>query len=409
MIRLIRTIGVSPIASRMLSKTFFFAVTRAHVVRRDYSLRNAPTRPLFGDFRRTPPWPQAHRARHAGGREDVLAFSRGGARSDGSRATLRPGAPHGQRAIEPSMPRPQKRGPPPTCFGKCRPGDASIPATRATTTVTRRARLMSVGIRIPASAPRSTTRWAGWPLPIAGPRNGGGEGGADDKVLARIQFAHATTAGVAAGLVPRAAVESAADMVAADQQPDGSWRLDASDSIGSPATYGTALATVAARRTLVAAGTAAPTKITSPAPNAGCRTPPPEHPDAAAIVLAFAGGYESGNETPHNWTVALDLLKKGQGRDGGWGPYVTSPSEAFDTALATLALKGVAPRASRAGHAFTPDALRAAIAGGRTYLLRQQLADGSWNETTRPAGQSSYAQRISTTGWALLALVETRK
>jgi hypothetical protein len=40
-------------------------------------------------------------------------------------------------------------------------------------------------------------------------------------------------------------------------------------------------------------------------------------------------------------------------------------------------------------------------------MIRQQLADGSWPETTRPAGQSSYAQRISTTAWALLALFET--
>ena len=70
--------------------------------------------------------------------------------------------------------------------------------------------------------------------------NGGGEGGADDKPLARIQFAHATTAAFAAALVPKAAVDSAAAIVAADQQPDGSWRLDSSDSLGSPATYGTA-------------------------------------------------------------------------------------------------------------------------------------------------------------------------
>ena len=83
--------------------------------------------------------------------------------------------------------------------------------------------------------------------------NGGGEGGADDKQLARIQFAHATTAAFAAALVPKAAVDSAAAIVAADQQPDGSWRLDSSDSLGSPATYGTALATTFARRTLAAA------------------------------------------------------------------------------------------------------------------------------------------------------------
>jgi hypothetical protein len=47
------------------------------------------------------------------------------------------------------------------------------------------------------------------------------------------------------------------------------------------------------------------------------------------------------------------------------------------------------------------------MARGRAYLLSQQNADGSFPETTRPANQESYAQRISTTGWALLALLQT--
>ena len=113
------------------------------------------------------------------------------------------------------------------------------------------------------------------------------------------------------------------------------------------------------------------------------------------------------SEGPDNFQRALDLLKTGQGKDGGWGAYVTSPSEPFDTALATLALATLSPR--RAAPIFTADSLTAAVTAGRGYLLRQQLADGSWNETTRPPGQSSYAQRISTTGWALLALMETEK
>ena len=110
---------------------------------------------------------------------------------------------------------------------------------------------------------------------------------------------------------------------------------------------------------------------------------------------------------PDNWRAAIELLKKGQGRDGGWGPYVTSPAEPFDTALATLALHTLTRRPSRAEPSFTAATLADAIAKGRAYLVREQLADGSWNETTRPAGQTSYAQRISTTGWALLALMAT--
>ncbi|MEX0713581.1 MAG: hypothetical protein WD278_14585 [Pirellulales bacterium] len=39
--------------------------------------------------------------------------------------------------------------------------------------------------------------------------------------------------------------------------------------------------------------------------------------------------------------------------------------------------------------------------------MDQQLEDGSWPETTRPAGGQSYAQRISTTAWATIALLAT--
>ena len=235
--------------------------------------------------------------------------------------------------------------------------------------------------------------------------NGGGKGGADDKRLARIQFAHATTAAFEAALVPKSAVDAAAAIVAADQQPDGSWRLDSSDSIGSPATYGTALATVFARRTLIASGLPALADRIAHAERWLSQIEVHNVPDATAIL--FAAADHPGAPEPDNWRAAVALLKKGQGRDGGWGPYVTSPAEPFDTALATLALQTLTRRPSGGQPWFTETALADAIAKGRAYLVREQLADGSWNETTRPAGQTSYAQRISTTGWALLAIMET--
>lgn len=262
--------------------------------------------------------------------------------------------------------------------------------------------LIAAAPTVPAAraALDDTLRWLADP-----PRwssNGGGEGGADDKVLARIQFAHATTAAAGASLVPRAAIEKAAEIVAADQQADGSWRLDASDSIGSPATYGTALATAVARRTLIASQLPLADRIAR-AEQWLSRLATGNTPDAAALVLAFA----DRDQRPSNWQPALEFLRKGQGRDGGWGPYFTSSSEPFDTALALVALDALSPRRDTAP-AYTADALKAAIAAGRNYLVRQQLDDGSWNETTRPAGQSSYAQRLSTAGWALLALIETK-
>jgi hypothetical protein len=46
---------------------------------------------------------------------------------------------------------------------------------------------------------------------------------------------------------------------------------------------------------------------------------------------------------------------------------------------------------------------------GRSYLVVQQTEEGAWPETTRPSGGESYAQRISTTGWATLALLLSEK
>jgi hypothetical protein len=248
-----------------------------------------------------------------------------------------------------------------------------------------------------------TLAWIG--EPARWQSNGGGEGGADDKRLARIQFAHAATAAVAAGLVPSRAVSAAAAIVASDQQTDGSWRLDSSDSIGSPATYGTSLATAVARRTLIAAKDPAFSERIDRAAAWLARSRPDNVPDAVAVVLAFAS---DDGRRPESWPIALGVLRKGQGRDGGWGPYITSPAEPFDTALAVLGLRAVSRRASLAEPAFDATALAEAIDKGTGYLRKAQLLDGSWPETTRPAGQSSYAQRISTTGWALLALLDSR-
>ena len=235
-------------------------------------------------------------------------------------------------------------------------------------------------------------------------RNGGGEGGADDKRLARIQFAHATRAAYGASLVPQEAVARAADIIAADQRPDGSWLLDSSDSIGSPATYGTALATVFAMRTLQAAKPGSFQERIDRSSRWLAQIAVNNLPDATAIVFAFSN---TPRGRPGNWQPALSLLKQGQGRDGGWGPYRNSPAEAFDTSLALLALQEVRRRPGAAQPAFSAAMLDQAVASGRGYLEKTQLDDGSWNETTRPAGQTSYAQRVSTTAWALLALMET--
>jgi len=217
-------------------------------------------------------------------------------------------------------------------------------------------------------------------------------GGFDDKTLARIQFSGALTSGAEAGVIARSALQAAADIVAADQKEDGSWRLEASQNAGSPATYGTALATWSARRTLAAARDSRFAPAIARADRWLRAADPQNMLDAAAIVLGLADATDAEGRARRG--RALELIAGGQGPDGGWGLYATSASEPFDTAVVLLALSAVPPSAAR-------------ISRGREFLIARQLPDGSWPETTRPAGQESYAQRISTAGWATLALLAT--
>ena len=232
------------------------------------------------------------------------------------------------------------------------------------------------------------------------------EGGIDDKPLARIQFAGALKLAVDAGLAPAAALGDAAAIVAEDQKADGSWQLDTSQSIGSPTTYGTTLATWAAKRVLVASEQSKFRPAIAKA-DAWLRGIAVERVlDAAAVVLGLEDDADGGAAAQRQ--RALATLQRGQAADGGWGPYVTVSAEVFDTALVVLALAQLREHPTLAAPAFTPEQLARAIARGRGYLTEAQMSDGSWPETTRPAGQESYAQRISTTGWALLALLSSR-
>ena len=74
-----------------------------------------------------------------------------------------------------------------------------------------------------------------------------------------------------------------------------------------------------------------------------------------------------------------------------------APAEPFDTAITLFALHGA--RGARN--------VAEAIERGRGFLVKSQLSDGSWLETTRPAGFVSYAERISTAAWSLYALLMT--
>jgi hypothetical protein len=220
-------------------------------------------------------------------------------------------------------------------------------------------------------------------------------GGIDDKPLARIQFASALSMAVEAGLTDRAPLLEAVDFMAADQQSDGSWQLDSSQSLGSPTTYGTPLATASALRTLRVAGADRFAPVAARAESWLRGVKVNTVVDAAAVILGLTQPADAGGLAQQ--ARALAIIRAGEAPSGGWGPFITSPPQVFDTALVMLALSEL-PADDQRG---------ASIARGRAFLLAQQNDDGSWPETTRPANQDSYAQRISTTGWALLALLQS--
>jgi hypothetical protein len=225
----------------------------------------------------------------------------------------------------------------------------------------------------------------------------GGDGPFSDKRLARIQFAAALRSAVEAGvLADRNALIEAAQRVADDQDADGAWPSDAAQTVGSPATYGRPLATFMARETLGAADTERFAANIERADTWLRGMQIHSMIDAAAVLLASSDSQPVWRDQRDR---ALALIRKGQSEGGGWGPFATAAPEPFDTALVLLALL----RSSNGPH------VRTVVQRGREFLIANQLQDGSWTETTRPAGAESYAQRLSTTAWATLALIETRE
>jgi hypothetical protein len=228
-------------------------------------------------------------------------------------------------------------------------------------------------------------------------------GGFDDRTLARIQFASALAVAARAGRAPDSTLVDAAKLVAADQQGDGSWTLDASKSLASPTTYGSLLATASARATLIASGRE-PDEFSIVQIDRFFRSVQVENViDAAAVILGLDVAEDVMAENLR--AKCLGILRDGQAPGGGWGPFVTAPPQVFDTAIAVLALGLMESDPRLARKVYRPEELREALARGRDYLVTRQRPDGSWPETTRPADQDSYAQRISTTGWALLAFL----
>ena len=224
--------------------------------------------------------------------------------------------------------------------------------------------LYLAGVTSTSAALAETAAWLANPAQWDSNR---GDPAVSDKKLARIQFGAAL---LASG--KSEAVCAAAGVIAKDRGADGSWTVDS----GSPVTYGTALATYYARRVMRACG-----QDTTLTDAWFAALQPDNVVAAAALLLAIP---ERGS--------AREYLLRAQTSDGGWGEYPGMPAQVFDTAVAMIALRG--------------QSSGAAVGKARTWLLARQQAEGGWPETTRPAGSQSYAQRISTTAWALIALLD---
>jgi hypothetical protein len=250
-----------------------------------------------------------------------------------------------------------------------------------------------LGRPVAAEALSDTTAWLMKPEEWNKDQAGAGFA---NKTLAPIQFAAAMTEALDAGLIDRPALIRAAEELVSFQEANGSWEVNTGAAAASPVTYGSTLATYMARRILDRTGDPRFAEAIRRADEWFLAEASPGNVmNTAAIVLALADRQTAAAREKAK--MALGALAKSQGSDGGFGPYANSPAEVFDTAIALIAMASWPDRSETAE----------SIQRGRAFLINAQLPDGGWTETTRPSGGSSYAQHISTCGWAALALMQT--
>lgn len=251
------------------------------------------------------------------------------------------------------------------------------------------------GYRIPAPVLFATTDWVTHPQRWDENK---GDPGFSDKRLADLQFAASLLAAKSSGQIKDSSgMKLAVTRLLSGQSADGSWPIEAKETLGSPATYGAPLATHIVVQVLSRVDSTETRSATVKAEK-WLRTQVPVNTVMNAATLLMALRDVQGAEVETKRQQCLQFIRRAQTSEGAWGPYANSPSEVFDTAMVLLAL---APKREN------PD-IAALIQSGRSYLAANQHEDGSWPETTRPSGGESYAQRLSTTGWAVQALLQTR-
>lgn len=250
------------------------------------------------------------------------------------------------------------------------------------------------GYAIPNDVLAETNAWLSHP---ARWEQNQGDPGFSDKKLANLQFAAALLAGIEVGQIKeQESLRQAAHKVIGDQSSDGSWPIDVAGTIGSPTTWGTPLATWMAVQILRKANFPEAQSAAQKAERWLQQVKSNNVLNAATLVQALHGFTDK--EARRKQMEALQFLRRAQTRDGGWGPFADAPAECFDTAFVLLSLIPMREQSE----------VKEMIRRGREFLIAEQNTDGSWAATTRPSGGDSYAQMMSTTGWATMALLETK-
>jgi hypothetical protein len=225
-----------------------------------------------------------------------------------------------------------------------------------------------------------------------------GETGLGDEKLARIQFGSALVDAVNVDLVKdKSQLDRAAELLLPHQEADGSWQVDAHAATPSAVTYGPALATFMARRTMEHADETRFAGAIARADRWLREADITTTVNAAAVVLAFENRKDADSRS--RLERALSVLLSSQNGDGGWGAYPNTPSEPFETAMALLALNTLRDK---------PD-IEARIVKGRGFLVSVQSGDGGWPASRQSTTGETYARHISTSAWATLALLATKR
>lgn len=225
----------------------------------------------------------------------------------------------------------------------------------------------------------------------------------EDPVLADLQFSAALATACATGAIEeRAPLVRAAVRLGEHVAEDGRYLVVPERVTGAPVTWGNTLATVMTERVLRLADTPDLRPLADRCRHALLAARPERSLDAAALLLRFADpAADEAEEGAECVAHCTQLLAASAASSGGFGPFVRSPAEVFDTAVVLLALEAVRRSGAQDEKSL---ALAARIEPAIDWMIRQQEPDGSFVETTRPSGGVSLAQRVSTTAWALTAL-----